>query len=151
MWPSDPLEKLQQNQNGIIKRDLSMRDVVLLVDDDADMRIIVTELLDMVGLKVAAFSDVEKALHFIRDPYNHTKIRAVISDLMMAQRDGIDFLSQIKSNPAVAEVDFYLLTGADISVFKSLLQPYKIKGVITKPFDPDLFIQMFSAYTETKN
>lgn len=120
-----------------------MRNVVLLVDDDEDMRAIVTELLDTVGLQVAAFSSVEKALHFIRDPYNHSKICAIISDLMMSQRDGIDFLEKVKSNPAVAEIDFYLLTGADVTVFKSMLQPYKIKGIIAKPFDPDMFIDMF--------
>lgn len=120
-----------------------MRDVVLLVDDDEDMRAIVTDLLESIGLKVAAFSCVEKALHYVRDPFHYTKLCAIISDLMMSKRDGIDFLEKVKLNPNIAEIDFYLLTGADVTVFKSLLQPYKIKGVITKPFDPDMFIDLF--------
>jgi len=122
-----------------------MKNLVVIVDDDADTRAIVKELMNCIHVDVVAFADVENAMKYLENPQNVSRVRAVISDLMMAQKDGIDFLATLKAQPGLANIDFYLLTSADVSVFRSQLRPYKIKGIIAKPFDPDLFMQTFAA------
>ncbi len=52
----------------------------------------------------------------------------------MGPIDGLDFISFIRSAPALAEIDVYLITGAMISVLEPAYRDYNIKKIMQKPF-----------------
>lgn len=120
-----------------------MRDIIIAVDNDQDMRETLIELFKSANIQFHCFASAKDAKIFLINPNNASRVHAIISDLMMAPTDGIDFLSYVKSKPELAEIDLYLLTGAVASVFQPLLKSYQLKGVIEKPFDSNQLIQMF--------
>ncbi len=121
-----------------------MRNVVLMVDDNADLRELFSDMLSTTPLKVQTFSSVKEAQIFLINPENRAQVCAIVSDLMMSPMDGLEFLSYIKKNPATAEIDFFLFTGADVAVFQPFISPFKIKGIIQKPFNRREFVTTFT-------
>jgi two-component system, chemotaxis family, chemotaxis protein CheY len=80
---------------------------VLVVDDKASMRLIVTTLLGQIG-----FRDVETASDgsTARARMSEKKFGLVISDWQMQPMSGYDLLSAIRADPAVAETRFIMVT-----------------------------------------
>ncbi|MEQ1722074.1 MAG: response regulator [Pseudobdellovibrio sp.] len=111
-----------------------MKTHLLMVDDNKEILEIFKEILEPYGVKVVTFCKVEDAKAYLQNPFSAAKIRAIVSDLMMGPTDGLDFLTYVKSKPDLEQIDFYLLTGAEVSVFESFVRSNKIKGIISKPF-----------------
>jgi CheY-like chemotaxis protein len=88
------------------------------------------------------FSKVEDAIAFLQNPANVSKVKAIVSDLMMGPTDGLDFLTYVKSKPDLKQLDFYILTGAEVSVFKPFVSATKVKGVISKPFNVNKLLEI---------
>ena len=110
-----------------------MRNIVLMVDDDCDLREIFSALLSATTLKVHTFASPKDAQTFLINPENRTKVCAIVSDLMMSPVDGIEFLSYIKNNPETAELDFFLFTDTNAPVLKPFISPFKLNVDIEKP------------------
>ena len=121
-----------------------MRNVVLMVDDNVDLRDIFADLLAKTSLQVRTFGSVKEAQIFLINPANREQVCAIVSDLMMSPMDGLEFLSYLKKNPATADIDFFLFTAADVSVFKPFLLPFKLKGIIQKPINRKDFVTTFA-------
>jgi two-component system chemotaxis response regulator CheY len=80
---------------------------VLVVDDTATMRLIVTKLLGRIGFKdVETASDGSAALGRMAEK----KYGLVISDWQMQPMSGYDLLSAIRADPALAETRFIMVT-----------------------------------------
>lgn len=110
-----------------------MKNTIVLVDDNEDLLEVCVQILEKQGFEVVSFTSVIQA----KDYLNRTDIsclHAIVSDLMMGPVDGLDFLSYVKSVPALADIDFFLMTGALLSVFEPYSRSFVIKGVIHKPF-----------------
>lgn len=120
-----------------------MRDTIIAVDNDEDIREMLVDLFKAANIRFFCFSNAKDAKVYLINPNNSSRVHSIISDLMMAPTDGIDFLSYVKSKPELSEIDLYLLTGAVASVFEPLLRSYQLKGVIEKPFDSKKLIEMF--------
>lgn len=84
-----------------------MRNVVLMVDDNVDLRDIFADLLAKTSLQVRTFGSVKVAQIFLINPANSGQVCAIVSDLMMSPMDGLEFLSYLKKNPATADIDFF--------------------------------------------
>ena len=69
-----------------------MKNVILLVDDNTEMRNLFTDLLAQTQLKVVTFGKVQDAQLYLQDSTNRDKIKAIVSDLMMGPTDGLEFL-----------------------------------------------------------
>jgi CheY-like chemotaxis protein len=107
---------------------------VVIVDDNCEVREFLRFIIEPLGYTVAEFADGASALYYIKNPRHSKRIVSVISDLMMNKKDGIDLLAAIRTNESLKNLKFYLVTGADLNVFKNLVQPYHIDQVIEKPF-----------------
>lgn len=127
-----------------------MKNVILMVDDNAHVRNLFVDLLAATSLRVITFAAVKEAQIYLMSPQNRAEICAIVSDLMMGPTDGLEFLSYIKKNPITADIDFFLFTGADVSVFKPFISPFKLKGVIEKPFNRKVFVQTFNELAAEK-
>jgi CheY-like chemotaxis protein len=104
---------------------------ILLVDDDAGVREITESRLTSLGFRVITAVNGLHAMQRLKgsiDPIN-----LVITDLHMPGQNGLDLISNIKSDPQFKHIPVITLTGnLDVEVLKSA----KIKGaqeVLVKP------------------
>ena len=85
--------------------------VVLVVEDDADLREAICELLTTEGVSVARADDGEEALELLR---SGLKPSVVLLDLSMPRMNGLEFRRrQVEEGPDVADVPVVVLSGWD--------------------------------------
>ncbi len=102
---------------------------VLLVDDDASLREIIKEVLEMNGYIVSEASDGLKAL----EKFKNENFDLIITDLMMDNLNGVDFIKRIKTQyqdiPPIILMTGYGSVESAIKAFK-----LGVKDYIIKPF-----------------
>ena len=79
---------------------------ILVVDDDEDIRTVVSHNLESEGFRVLCAGGGDEALEII----GHDLPDLMILDIMMPVRDGYDVLAEIRSRPETAELPVVLLT-----------------------------------------
>jgi two-component system phosphate regulon response regulator PhoB len=79
---------------------------VLLAEDDADIRDLVTFTLREAGYEVRAFEDGLSALASARD----NRPDLAVLDIMMPGMSGLDACRELRADPATSEVPIILLT-----------------------------------------
>lgn len=80
---------------------------VLVVDDNADMALLLQELLARRGYDVITASNVERAEAEIQQ--EHPDL--ILSDVVMPGKSGYEFCRDLKDNPATRLIPFVLITG----------------------------------------
>lgn len=128
--------KVEKKLNEKIKPDeiktLAKGHRVLIVDDEQDIREIISDMLNIVGVETILAADANEAIELFKQ--NSSLIKLVITDLTMPGKNGIELLKYLKS-----ELDYkyrsYLTTGGlniDIEHVDSLAN-----GLLLKPFSSD--------------
>ncbi len=84
-------------------------ELVLVIDDEAAQRDLMTRFLTRLGFAVATAADGASGLEKVRQ----LRPRAVLLDVMMPQIDGWTVLSAIKSDPAIAMIPVIMVTFVD--------------------------------------
>ncbi|WP_437921829.1 two-component regulator propeller domain-containing protein [Sphingobacterium sp. LRF_L2] len=109
------------------------RDIMLVVDDNDDIRNYISKLF-LSNFDVVQAESGEKALELLRT----LEPSIVISDVVMHQVSGIDLCEKIKKNNKLSHIPVILLTA-------SFSPDVKLKGIeggaddyITKPFDKEI-------------
>lgn len=106
---------------------------LLLVDDAADIRLLVGAVLGAYGrFQVTAVGSGAEALDYLTGE----SVDALLVDLMMPEMDGIEFLKRCWELEGLAEVPAVLLTGSADSERVWQLRETRVAGVIAKPFNP---------------
>lgn len=106
---------------------------VLVVDDNATNRLILTEILTSWGARPLAVADGLEALRGLREArLNGTPFQMVILDGMMPLMDGYEVASRIVIDPLLCDVKIVMLTSNDFSSIASSVLPKSI-GRLTKP------------------
>ncbi len=82
------------------------RQLVLVVDDDANQRDLLTRFLEREGFAVRTAADGRAGLALAKS----LRPRAILLDVMMPQMDGWSVLTALKADPAVASVPVILVT-----------------------------------------
>jgi CheY-like chemotaxis protein len=85
-----------------------LRGGVLIVDDDADIRSILGQILQMQGYSVQTAANGREALEALS---SGLPPRVIVLDLMMPVMSGWDFRAQQRLRPEVAAVPVIVLTG----------------------------------------
>ncbi len=80
---------------------------VLVVDDEADMRTMLTEYLSKVGLETVSATNGKDGLEKVRSEAPD----AVILDLMMPVMSGLEFLEKLRKDPLHTGLPVFVLTG----------------------------------------
>lgn len=127
-----------------------MKNTIVIVDDNEVLLSTCVEILEKQGFEVFGFTDVVDAKKYLATA-NGSAIHAIVSDLMMGPADGLEFLSFVKSVPTLAQIDFFLMTGAFVPVFEPFYRDFFIKGVIEKPFDAKTLIGALTANESSSN
>ena len=117
-----------------MEEDILNGKLILVVDDEADLRDIVASELEFMGAKVQQAANVESAIDFLKQ----SKVDLVVSDIRMPGASGIDLLKHVKSSNVDAP-PMILITGfADITpqtAFSSgaeaiLSKPFKLEELV---------------------
>jgi CheY-like chemotaxis protein len=103
---------------------------VLVVDDDADTRDILTSVLQNRGIGVDSAHDGESALALLRD----NQYSVILLDLLMPGTDGFLVLDVLRGEGRPMPV-VLVVTGAEPAQL-ARLDPAVIHGIVRKPFDP---------------
>lgn len=108
---------------------------ILLVDDDAMVRSILTEYLAAMGFKnVRVAKDGDEALKIVQD--SAVPIDLVISDWEMPEVTGLALLKAVRNNPKRAHTPFIMVTSQrSMERFKiTQAAQWKVNSYIMKPF-----------------
>jgi DNA-binding NtrC family response regulator len=107
---------------------------LLVVDDEASLRLLLSNELSRAGYVVDVASGGDEALAFVREDYYHV----VLLDIVMPQTDGISVLRTIKSENIMSEI--IILTGnaslesaiecMKLGAFEYVRKPYSISELI---------------------
>jgi len=80
---------------------------ILVVDDDADIRASLCDLLEDEGYAVATAAHGRDALDYLR---GHPAPSVVLLDLMMPTMDGYEFRAEQKRDPTIAAIPVVVMT-----------------------------------------
>jgi DNA-binding response OmpR family regulator len=119
---------------------------ILVVDDDAEIRGLLTQVLQRHELVVDAAGDGAAAMDLLRQ-YQYA---VVLVDLMMPEIDGFALLDQIGGGEVVSPPVVLVITAADRATLDRL-DAQRIHGIVRKPFDPDEIARLVVACAEIKS
>jgi CheY-like chemotaxis protein len=115
---------------------------VLIVEDDADLREMMAQLLFLEGFRSATVSNGREALAYLHDGTERPEV--ILLDLMMPVMDGWEFRRLQQADPAVADVPVIVLSALDASRASDV----NAEAFLKKPLDFDRLIQLVRQYCE---
>lgn len=115
-----------------------MSKTVLIVDDSASIRQVVSITLKGAGFDVVEASDGRDALTKLTGQ----RVHLIISDVNMPNMDGITFVTELKAKPEYKFTPVVMLTTESAEDKKMKGQAAGAKAWMVKPFQPE---QMLAA------
>ena len=119
-----------------------MAKTVLIVDDSASMRQLVSFSLKDAGFDVIAAVDGKDALGKI----NGSHIDMVVTDLNMPNMDGIELIRQLRGNPSFKFTPIVMLTTESQDAKKQEGKAAGASGWILKPFQPEKLLDVVKKF-----
>ena len=110
-----------------------MRKKILIVDDSATVRLILSTTLRGTGYEVIEASDGREALHYLEGE----KINMLITDLNMPHLDGIDLIRQVRQTSGFRFMPIIMLTTEADEAKKQEGKSAGVSGWVAKPFKPE--------------
>ena len=100
---------------------------ILIVEDDADLREMMAQLLSLEGFEAHAVANGREALDYLHNRAERPEL--ILLDLMMPVMDGWEFRREQRNDPNLADVPVIVLSaldasrGADIGAIEFLKKP----------------------------
>ena len=114
---------------------------VLVVDDDPDIRHLLSSVLTLEGYAVASASNGEEALSQLR---SMPGARLILLDLRMPVMDGWEFRAEQSRDPALRSIPVVLLSGdGDL---EQAAASFDATSVLKKPFDLEELLVVVQRY-----
>jgi two-component system, chemotaxis family, chemotaxis protein CheY len=112
-----------------------MAKTILMVDDSASLRAVVNIALTGAGYEVIEAGHGKDALDKLAR-LGGKKVHLIISDVNMPVMDGIEFVTQVKQNPAFKFTPIIMLTTEGQEAAKEKGRAAGAKAWMVKPFNP---------------
>ncbi|MBC7533962.1 MAG: response regulator [Oligoflexus sp.] len=104
---------------------------ILIVDDERDIQVLLSEVFKAEGWTVFVASDGTHALRIM----STERFDAVLTDIAMPRMGGIEFLGHAKANHLNKKAKFFIISGVlDVENLKRI-SAIGVASVILKPFD----------------
>jgi len=113
---------------------------VLIVEDDADLREMMAQLLSLEGFQSATVSNGREALEYLHN--GHERPEVILLDLMMPVMDGWEFRRKQQADPGLADVPVIILSALD----QSRAADVDAQAFLKKPLDFDRLLQLVRQY-----
>lgn len=106
---------------------------ILLADDEASLRFLLTETLEDDGFEITEAEDGQQALHYL----NQQKYDVIILDYMMPEKTGVEVCEWLRQNENPnQDVPVVLLTAKAQEKDRERAQLAGVTTYIVKPFSP---------------
>ena len=112
---------------------------ILIVEDDADLREMMAQLLTLEGYRAAAVANGREALEYLR---RSKAPDLILLDLMMPVMDGFEFRREQERDPLLSSVPVVVLSALD----QHRIRDIGANGFLKKPLDLDrllAFVRQF--------
>ncbi len=110
---------------------------ILIVDDDPDIRKIMTRFLSAKDYEVAVASDGFEAGTKVMD-FNPDLL---VLDLIMPGIDGFEVCKRIKKNPRTSHIKVLAITGYDTEENRDRIMEAGVDGYLAKPIERDRLLE----------
>jgi DNA-binding NarL/FixJ family response regulator len=129
---------------------VKQKNLVWIIDDEQSILDAVGAYLTSSGYQVQAFLNATSPLSLLQKEEGQPD--AIISDVMMPQISGIDFLSMIRSNPSpsIHNMPFILLTAKGMTEDRIKGYDAGTDGYLMKPFDPEELVVILDQMIQRK-
>jgi len=109
-----------------------MPDLVMVIEDEKEIRDLVKYNLERAGFKVSAVADGDQGLErlFASRP------DALVLDLMLPGKNGLEILREVRNEPATRDLPVIVLTARAAEMDKLLGFEHGADDYLTKPFSP---------------
>ena len=107
---------------------------ILYIEDDPDIRLVVTMVLQARGMTIDSHPNSQSAL----DTAPQIPPDLILLDITMPQKNGFETLTELRGLKGYSNVPAVFLT-ARIDLNHAILEPFQPIAVITKPFEPAHF------------
>lgn len=121
---------------------MKVLELVLIVEDDAELRQLLAEFLVSEGFNVRSAEHGIEALRFL----DHRTPAIVVLDLALPWMDGIAVLSTMRSQLRTARIPVVVITGTDVT--EQALRGLGPVRLLRKPFEPP---ELLAVIGETLN
>ncbi len=108
-------------------------DLVLVADDEAEVRDLVCEVLGDAGLRTMTAGDGDEV---VEQALAH-RPALIIMDVMMPRMDGYTTLTRLRGQPVTREIPVIVLTGQSEPVYRTLSAGVGAVAHLTKPFSAE--------------
>lgn len=127
---------------------------IAVIDDEIHNRTVIRRLLEGLGGTVTAFDGAEEALIWIQNNIQHTVLDFIVTDILMPEMDGWEFLQVMRSDQHTQTIPIIALTAMSNFDELNTTFPYQFDLCIRKPiivaeFIPE-FIQMIQSIPSVK-
>jgi len=109
-----------------------MADLVLVIEDEKEIRDLIRYNLERAGFRVASAGDGEDGLARIFA----SRPDAVVLDLMLPGRSGLEVLRELRAEPVTTDLPVLVLTARAAEMDKLLGFEHGADDYLTKPFSP---------------
>jgi CheY-like chemotaxis protein len=128
-----------ERRRSVTEAETAKRCLVAIIEDDAEFRNMLRELLEEEQYRVVAVSNGAEALETLR---GDTMPNVILLDVSMPVMDGFDFLRFRNEDPRLAQVPVVLVTNA---------KPHErptvgVNDVVRKPIDIDEILFAIKRY-----
>lgn len=119
---------------------------LLLVDDEPGVREAVKDYLEESGFTVQVASNASDAWQMLQQQTPDL----VISDIMMPQVDGYQFLQQLRDDPRFKSLPVVFLTARGMTSDRIMGYQAGVDAYLPKPFDPDELVAIVENLLERR-
>jgi len=115
-----------------------LNDLILVVDDEANIRETIAFILEMEGYEVILASNGEEALVQLREH----KPKFMILDVMMPKKNGYEVAKEIREDKEFEDLYILILTAKGQTIDESDAIKSGANSYMTKPFDDDMILEL---------
>ena len=121
-----------------------MANTILIVDDSASMRQLISFALKDAGYEVIAAVDGKDALGKL----NGSRVDMVVTDLNMPNMNGIELIQALRKSPGTKFTPVVMLTTESQESKKQEGKTAGASGWIVKPFTPEVLLNVIKKFVK---
>jgi two-component system, OmpR family, response regulator len=114
---------------------------ICIVDEDAEVRDVLTEALRDAGYGVRSFDDGADALEAIETALEAPRLAIV--EVILPGLTGKQLVQRVREGRRVPKLPVLVITGADVD--ERYFAPWAILGVVRKPISMDMLLEKVAA------
>ncbi|MGQ7349396.1 response regulator [Quadrisphaera oryzae] len=115
--------------------------LVLVVDDTAQIRMLIRLNLELEGHEVDEAADGEECLARLRD-LDAPRPDVVTMDAVMEPRDGWSAVAEIRRDPALADIPVVMVTASVQAHQRARAVQVGVDALVAKPFEPTALVEV---------